>query len=199
MVFGKGISHGGSAAMNEHMAIFVEALLRATGRVKRHYFQLPVAGLEDPIYRERVYCYELYHQLRIGLPADFPYLLNGEVDKNGQPMFRENIGRFKPDFIVHIPGRMTENLVVMEVKAVTAEAGEFREDLDHLRLFLQRAGYYAAISLIYGDGAQGLMEERARGFETHFQELRDKCALLLWHQHPGQQAQILREIERRAP
>lgn len=28
-------------------------------------FQLPIAGEENPIYRERAYCYELYQQLRM--------------------------------------------------------------------------------------------------------------------------------------
>ena len=43
---------------------FLKLLIEATARVPLHYFQLPVAEREDPIYRERVYCYELYHQLR---------------------------------------------------------------------------------------------------------------------------------------
>ena len=35
----------------------------AVSRIAHGYFQLPVADA-DALYRERVYCYELYHQLR---------------------------------------------------------------------------------------------------------------------------------------
>ena len=44
---------------------FIRCLTNATARVPEVYCQLPVAGEKSPIYRERVYCYELYHQLRI--------------------------------------------------------------------------------------------------------------------------------------
>jgi len=33
----------------------------ATAAIGREYFLLPIHGA-DPVYRERVYCYELYHQ-----------------------------------------------------------------------------------------------------------------------------------------
>ena len=43
----------------------IEQLLKdATSGIEGNYFQLPIDGSEDPIYRERVYCYELYHQLK---------------------------------------------------------------------------------------------------------------------------------------
>ena len=43
---------------------FMKCLREAGKRMDAHYFQLPVAGSEEPVFRERVYCYELYHQLR---------------------------------------------------------------------------------------------------------------------------------------
>lgn len=61
-----------------------DALLgTSTHAVPETYFQLPVAGREGPSYRERVYCYELYHQLRCRWPVDTGYSLAGEVDKKG--------------------------------------------------------------------------------------------------------------------
>ncbi len=39
----------------------------ATARVPHLYFQVELDG-GDPVYRERVYCYELYHQLRCHWP-----------------------------------------------------------------------------------------------------------------------------------
>jgi hypothetical protein len=74
---------------------FLECLIKATRKMDSHYFQLPVAQGDEPIYRERVYCYELYHQLRCILENNFPYKLHGEVDKGGHPVIR---GFKKPDF-----------------------------------------------------------------------------------------------------
>jgi hypothetical protein len=70
-----------------------------------HYFQLPIAGEPDPIFRERVYCYELFHQLRNTLGDDYPYKLDGEVDKIGHPIIK---GKKKPDSILHVPEILTE-------------------------------------------------------------------------------------------
>ena len=62
---------------------FIEHLCDATARIPWQYFQLPVFGKEEPIYRQRVYCYELYHQLRMLLDEDAAiagYVLSGEID-----------------------------------------------------------------------------------------------------------------------
>jgi hypothetical protein len=42
----------------------LEALAQATQAIEASYFLLPIAGRDRPIKRERVYCYELFHQLR---------------------------------------------------------------------------------------------------------------------------------------
>lgn len=67
---------------------FIKCLMKAIENMDVHYFQLPITGKEEPIYRERVYCYELYHQLRCMLGDCFPYKLNGEVDKSGHLLIR---------------------------------------------------------------------------------------------------------------
>src|SRR5262245_38397876 len=87
----------------------------AASNVSREYFQVPVADAEA-VYRERVYCYELYHQLRC-LWDRFPFSLGGEVDKSGNPHFAEGpYAQAEPDFLVHTPGAMGDNLAVIEVK-----------------------------------------------------------------------------------
>jgi len=79
---------------------FVGILKEATSRIEHEYFLLPVAGHEDVIYRERVYCYELYHRMReVFEECEFPYSLAGEVDKNGHPIIYKKIGGLKPDII----------------------------------------------------------------------------------------------------
>jgi hypothetical protein len=82
---------------------FLETLINATSKIEEHYFQLPIAGQKNPRFLERVYCYELYHQLRFTLCNQFPYKLNGEVDKNGNPTILQGLGPVKLDFIVHVP------------------------------------------------------------------------------------------------
>jgi hypothetical protein len=95
------------------------------------------------MYRERVYCYELYHQLRRRLDreTEFPYALNGEVDKRSHPVLRELELEKIPDFLVHDPGT-PENLVVMEVKPSDAiKPHTLRTDLDKLSGFVSSANY----------------------------------------------------------
>ena len=87
--------------------------------MQAHYFQLPTAGAEEAIYRERVYCYELYHQLRVLLQGEEDlarYALSGEIDKRGHQIIRPCI----PDLVFHAPGRM-DNMVVLEVKPINGE------------------------------------------------------------------------------
>lgn len=72
------------------------------------------------IKRERVYCYELYHQMRL-LQENKKYKnkcfvnnqINGEIDKNGHPIIKE---KFNPDFVIHKQARMNYNSCVIEVK-----------------------------------------------------------------------------------
>lgn len=129
-------------------------LLRASSQVGPEYFQLPVAGREEPDYRERVYCYELYHLWRCHWRQGFPFSLSGEVDKQHHPLIR---GGAKPDFLVHIPGHMS-NLLVIEVKPRNAAVKRIADDLKKLTMFRhdlpQQDGvpgnYYAAYLWLYG-------------------------------------------------
>lgn len=132
------------------MEQFTEILENATANIPAEYFLLPLHGA-DPIYRERVYCYELYHQLRCQWPEETPYRLNGEVDKRNHPYF-QNEEQPKPDLLVHHPG-MGDNFAAVEVKPVGAANRDIRKDLLTLTLLAQRAGYRRLVYLIYGEGA----------------------------------------------
>jgi hypothetical protein len=100
------------------------------------------------VYRERVYCYELYHQMRRLWPPDCPYRLNGEVDKRTHPYFQEG-EQPKPDLLVHQPGT-GENDTVIEIKSSRAALRDIRKELGTLSLFRNELGYRRAIYLIYG-------------------------------------------------
>jgi len=53
------------------MEQFTQIFRDATAAIPPEYFLLPIHGA-DPVYRERVYCYELYHQMRGLWPAESP-------------------------------------------------------------------------------------------------------------------------------
>ena len=132
---------------------FEMLLHEATRNIGANYFQLPIYGEEDPIYRERVYCYELYHQLRLIWPIESRYELSGEVDKAGHPLLRGNgLDRVKPDLLVHIPGNMESNHTIIEVKPISANKDGISKDLLTLTAFKQYANYENAIYLFYGRG-----------------------------------------------
>lgn len=114
-------------------------------------------------YRERAYCYELYHQMRCLWPAHghSDALINGELDKAGHQLFQEaRIKGAKPDFLVHKPRRMDLNHTIIEVKTVKTVRSDAEAqlhpkswcgDLDTLDAFIKMAGYRFAIFLLVGD------------------------------------------------
>lgn len=151
--------------MNE----LTDILQAATASVEAMYFHLNIDG-GDPVFRERVYCYELYHQMRSHWPPKSHYFLNGELDKRAHPILRElGADHAKPDLLVHTPGSMAGNYAIIEVKHSTAADG-IRKDLHTLDLFVRRVGYQRAVYLIYGHEANargvGRIEEIADEFQT---------------------------------
>jgi hypothetical protein len=169
---------------------FETLLKEATRRVASDYFQLPIAGKDGAVYRERVYCYELYHQLRLNWPVDSEYRLSGEVDKNGHPLiWGGNLDNVKPDFLVHVPGRMW-NAVAMEVKAVTLDAIGLRKDLRTLTAFTRDpANYKRAILLVYGGDALRRVRQLASALVVQRVKGIDPTAVELWvHSMPGEEA-----------
>ncbi|MFN1621109.1 hypothetical protein [Vibrio rotiferianus] len=127
-----------------------ELIAKSTSAIGDEYFQLMLDG-GDPVYRERVYCYELYHQMRILWDIDSPFRLNGEVDKAAHPILRElGADHVKPDFLVHTPGDMNGNHAIIEVKHKQASRKGIKKDLESLSLFRLEVGYERAIYLVYG-------------------------------------------------
>ena len=134
-----------------HMEHLSQILHEATAAICEEYFLLPIHG-DAPVYRERVYCYELYHQMRLRWPGGSPYRLNGEVDKIAHPYFQGlEGGKRKPNLLVHQPGSGRYNHACIEVKSVVGLVGQdITKDLKTLSLFRNQLGYERAILLIYG-------------------------------------------------
>lgn len=138
-----------------HWTAFRTALDEAIQRVPQEYFQVRRYDDDDPEPRERAYCYELYHQLRIKLRPEFPYTLHGEIDKAGHATIVACFGagsRPNPDFIVHKPSGMApgDNLVIMEVKASDESVKAVAEDIKKIETFRQCVGYAYGIMLFFG-------------------------------------------------
>jgi hypothetical protein len=170
--------------MNELSQILSEA----TAAITPSYFRLTVDG-GDPVYRERVYCYELYHQMRCLWPARTPYYLNGEVDKAAHPILRRlNADYAKPDLLVHQPGDMNHNHSVIEVKSSRANADGIRKDLKTLCLFVNKVRYQRAIYIVFGREADDAMARRIQQLATSNLE---QAPIELWlHQAAGQPARL---------
>jgi hypothetical protein len=132
--------------MDEALSVVTGWLICASSQIGSEYIQLPVAGQEEPEYRERVYCYELYHRWRCHWPASFEFSLSGEVDKGRHPLIR---GSPKPDFLVHVPGEM-RNLLAVEVKPKNADIARMADDLIKLTRFRREWNYHAAYFWVYG-------------------------------------------------
>jgi hypothetical protein len=160
------------AGRQDEMVRFLDVLQDAIRRLRDPYFALPIDGQPVPIYRERVYAYELYHQLRCVWPEKSSFVVSGEVDKSGHPFFREGLlENAKPDLLVHSPGRMSGNLIVIEIKRVAASAEELAADLRKIGSFCRGAQYHLGVLILFGVGEQA--------------EIEDKCcqALVLGGQH----------------
>lgn len=127
-----------------------EIIEAATAAVSSEYFQLKISG-GPSVWRERVYCYELYHQMRLQWPEECPFALSGDVDKRAHPIFMERRVRPAiPDLLVHSPGDMSMNLAVIEVKSEQARPAGIQKDLKTLSQFRDEIGYKRAIYLFFG-------------------------------------------------
>ena len=127
---------------------FQLSLSKAICEVEREYMFLP-RMFANSVMRERLYCYELYHQIRCQFNHP-PYLLHGEIDKRGQDFIRERFGYDpNPDFVLHRPSSM-ENIVVIEVKNSETSLEDAQRDIEKLTTFIEDIEYRHGIFLVFG-------------------------------------------------
>lgn len=131
---------------------FSTLLKLATEKITPEYFNIPLYKGEY-ISRERVYCYELYHQLRLIWPEESKFILHGELDKVAHPYLSSlNINQ-KPDFLVHEPGSMNNNCIVMEIKKHTTADIAILNDFKKIEKFITKVGYSRGVFLMFGSKA----------------------------------------------
>ena len=173
--------------MNTDYKDFVCCLKTATSEIKEEYFLLPIDGSTVPMYRERVYCYELYHQLRKVWGENSRFTINGEVDKSGHPLMKgPYISRVKPDLLIHTPGSMEGNFIVIEVKPINDNNTSIKTDLRKLSAFVTEGKYKHAIYLVYGGN-----ENKINAFIRKILLITNRTGInlpdieLFWHSGPG--------------
>lgn len=128
-----------------------DIIRRASERVGDNYFSLPVENGDDA-QLERIYCYELYHQMRDAWPKPCPFTLSAEVDKRRHPIIGAlDGGRVIPDLLVHTPGSMAGNHAIIEVKRAETTTTGIRKDLATLTRFMgPDIGYARGIYIVFG-------------------------------------------------
>jgi hypothetical protein len=141
----------------EAFDIFYTALNDAIVRIEKTFYNVKLVYFNQTIYRENVYCFELYHQLRKLLADEYIYSLSGKVDKASHPDIVERCLEFECDFLIHQPGVVSSeaSLAIMNVCSLDT-AFRYHETL--IEKFKQmncatsvKDGYYRGIMLIYGN------------------------------------------------
>lgn len=125
----------------ENFKLFLEESLK---NIEIKYYNVDTV-LGDELVRERVFCYELYHQMRNNqkLIPNKDITIFGEMDKRSVKIFDDE----KPDFIFHEPGT-EKNYLIMEVKNNFNKDTTYN-DLKKLIKFIILHSYQYGIELYY--------------------------------------------------
>lgn len=143
---------------------FIDLIGSSLNLIKQEYFMITTTYRPLGIVRERVFCYELYHQMRclqeeMGLGEIH---IHGEIDKSGHDLFRD--APRNPDFIFHVPGTMDNNSIVVEVKGSIRDKAGVLKDLQTLSKFTDdKHKYCCGILVIFNTS----MEEFKRLVEEY--------------------------------
>jgi hypothetical protein len=133
---------------------YIDLIKTALSQVKSDYFKLPTTYKSSGIVRERVFCYELYHQMRSTMTN---LIINGEIDKRGHIDFVKKDQK-NPDFVYHIPGSHEGNTLVIEVKGRLNRLDYIGKDFNTITNFIEEYGYKAGVFVLYNHSLEELMQ-----------------------------------------
>lgn len=132
----------------------VELISSSIVSIKDEYINFQVAGSEERIERERVYCYEFYHQIR-HIVHEISYRVNSEPNKINHPYIEDHCGAIDPDFIFHRPGEMNpdSNLAVIEIKKTSGDlTNGILKDIGTINCMTTIPnGYHGGIIIVFGE------------------------------------------------
>jgi len=135
---------------------YLELIKSALKCIGPAYFKLATTYEPSGIVRERVFCYELYHQIRRSMNRYHKLSLNGEIDKRGHVDFKPEHQK-NPDFVFHIPGEHEKNTLVIEVKGrLDYGSDSLAADLQTILSFINCYRYRAGIFILYNHSFQEL-------------------------------------------
>lgn len=145
----------------------------ALAEVGEDYFTIRAAYTPELV-RERLFCYELYHQLRkisdgIGVQGLY---LHGEIDKRGHSLFDRSDWR-NPDFVLHMPGSMEKNWAIVEVKGNIEDRLAIQKDIETITTFVEEYGYKLGLYVIYGHSPDEATDAIMHAIDANKREFAD--------------------------
>jgi hypothetical protein len=150
--------------------VLIEEIAKAASKIDQDYFRLTTA--RELKVRERVFCYELYHQIRVlGCEKKLGLTVNGEVDKSGHVDFAP-ADRKNPDFVFHIPGSHIGNTIICEVKG-SMNKTYIEKDFNTISLFITKYHYQAGVFILYNHSMDNL---KAYLYSTLLPYVQAECA-----------------------
>ncbi len=139
-------------------------ILKAMRNVDEQFKQVTVATQEDEerkiIKRERVYAYELYHQMRClqeRCSKLKQYSINAEIDKAAHPIIQTP---FNPDMVIHHQGTMNNNLCAIEIKTDPTALSGIKKDFCTLSCMVHRYQYQCGVFIILNQTLEAFCHER---------------------------------------
>ncbi len=135
---------------------FLSFFLKAIDNVGSEYYSIKTTYDTDGIVRERVFCYELYHQFRTLTGDDYPYAFHGELDKRGHSEIYR-LHQKTPDFLIHKPGSMEYNKVIIEVKGIIRNR-DVIVDIKKIHSYLTKVKYKYGVFLLFNHSFEDLQE-----------------------------------------
>ena len=144
----------------------------ALNNVDKNYYSI-VTGDNDRqkiVFRERVFCYEFYHQMRrIQETSRFSINIDAEINKSGHEVIEED---FDPDFVIHKRGSMRKNYAVIEVKM---RLENFRKDFETLCCMINKYNYKCGVFILLNNSYDKFVEKAREKLKSIcFQVAKDK-------------------------
>lgn len=172
---------------------FLEMLKQAGKEmIDENCFKLEIAGSDNSKQFERSYCYELYHHLKSLMKDVFPLKLHPEINKANHPIISVSVGKVIPDFIIHEPNEMDQNLIVIEVKPYrNGNIKGMEEDVEKLNGFIKNAGYYRGIMYIFSNENLREPPDRIKSEMMYLRRNVGNKLLFVWHGGPGLEPNIV--------
>lgn len=131
---------------------YLICIRKALRNVEFDYIRIPAKHSKRGRLNERVFCYELYHQLSLVIQTSQlskltprKIKLHGELSKGTYPYFPNE----SPDFLIHKPKTNSFNLIVIQVKPNLYCFDKVIADFEKLCRFIRDNFYKLGIFIVY--------------------------------------------------